>query len=840
MKKCLILSDGPVPTPEHPVVEGGGLRCWGLAQGILANDPSIALTVAYNDSHKKDGSVTSYKGVNITTWTMDELAGLLSEFDTVLVSYCMGELSVKVADLVAPNQQLILDCYVPIYVEVSARQSANMDAEYYAFQGDVNRWDKVLRRGDLFLCAHQAQKDFYKGVLAAVGRVNPATYGQELIRVVPYGIYEEEPELNDRPISKLMKNKSGNKVLWFGGIYPWFDLRNLVDAVGKVNKKTPTTLVIVGAKNPFNSHPDFVARYDELIAHINRKPDVKESVILQDWVEFEERANWYLDSDLVVVVNKEGEENKLAWRTRLIDFMWANLPIITNGGDPLGELLINEGAARRFSGMSVDELADGIDAVLEDKAAQVAAKKNIIRVKKNFYWRTVTKEITQDINADRRAIDLNTYGVINPDIVHRQSGNKAKKAVNKAKQIPSYARKYGLKNTYFALRTTAKNQLNKTKLADKKNARAVFISHQLDMSGAPFVIMDVVEELKKNQPKVPISFHTYNPADGENITRLNRMGVKPHIHLSKDVGMQFNQGDVVILNTVGHSQILKNSIYSAVESGIVGKLIWYIHEDEPEIIFHGSEVERIKKLLKKNQLVIMIAADKTLQNYRQMFENADNIRLQPYKYKIPERFQKIRQPGDFQKLSFILPGTMGDGRKGQLPVFYAAADFYKNFYRKHPEQYRDFELVYVGITDDFLSRQVLKHAKKALGDRFVYHGRVSHERSSELIMKSNVTICYSLRECLPLFVFEGMAAGHPILRNDSSGMKEQLFRGDNGFYLDSTDFQQIAETFEHTLNIKKTSNKALASMSAFSNKVALQQANNSYRAVIEEITRSLN
>src|SRR5258708_11650689 len=128
----------------------------------------------------------------------------MSGFDTVIVSYCMGELSMRVADNISPRQQLVLDCYVPIYIEVSARNSDDVEREYSDFHYDLGKWAHVLRRGDLFLYASEAQRRFYKGVLAAVGRINPATYGDEMLVIVPYGIYRDEPKAKSKPITKVV------------------------------------------------------------------------------------------------------------------------------------------------------------------------------------------------------------------------------------------------------------------------------------------------------------------------------------------------------------------------------------------------------------------------------------------------------------------------------------------------------------------------------------------------------------------------------------------------------------------------------------------------------------
>lgn len=842
-KRCIIFSQGPVPTPEHTKVEGGGLRCWGLAKGILANDPEAHVTVAYHDSYKQEKFTNKFEGINITTWDANTIPELVQQNDSVIVSYCMADLPIRITDAIGPHQQLILDCYVPIYVEVSARNSDDVDREYNAFHHDVGRWAHALRRGDLFLVASEQQKRYYMGVLSGLGRINPVTYGEDLIKIVPYGIYRDEPKANGKPIAKLVgsKDSGSKKILWFGGIYPWFDLRTLVDAISLANEKLPTKLVIVGAKNPFNAHPDFISAYEKLLAYVNEDPARKEHVIFQDWVKFEERADWYLDSDLVVVINKLGDENELAWRTRLVDYMWADLPIITNGGDPLGEILLGNKAAVKLHGLSAKDIGNDLVAALGDKENLATVKKNLAQVKQRFYWDVATKDLTKSIASHERAADLEKQGSF---VMAAQAGGsklgKIKRAASKSKMIPGYARKYGMKNTYHAIRTKVKNRMGGKLGMNRTEPGIVMISHQLDFSGAPYVFMDLAETIKKETKNIPLEFHTFNPALKQNISRLNKAGITPNVHISRDIGIAFIKGDTAVLNTVGHSPTLKNSVYASLESNILKKLVWFIHEDEPELLFDSYEAIRVKKLIKANKIVIYIAADKTLQNYQKFFDNKSNIRKQPYKYVIPEKFQKVRGTKDFDKLSFILPGTVSDGRKGQLPVFYAFGNFLKTYFEKQPDDYREFELVYVGVESDFLSRQMLKHAKNLLGKRFKHYGRVTHERSSELMMQSNMTVCYSLRECLPLFVFEGMAAGHPILRNDSSGIDEQLFEGKNGYLLDSADFNQIVEVFEQVLNKQKTTNKQLADMSAYSNKVALNQAKHTYKPMVDEIVKDID
>jgi len=835
-KSCIILSQGPVPTPEQTTVEGGGLRCWGLAKGIVANSPDTKVTVAYHESYKKDTFTDQFEGVQVTTWSFDNIAELISQYDTVLVSYCMGQLPVKIVDSIRPDQQLVLDCYVPIYVEVSARDSARVEEEYRAFETDVRNWDHVLRRGDLFLCANEPQKDFYRGVLAAVGRINPITYSDNLILIVPYGVYRDEPKANERPISKLIGDKQEFlKIMWFGGIYPWFDIRNLADAVKEVNKSIPAKLIVVGAKNPFNKHPDFIARYDEFIDYVSTK-EMKEYVVVKDWINFNDRADWYLDADIVVVFNKEGEENKLAWRTRVVDFMWADLPILTNGGDPLGEIMLSNDAAVKMQSLEAHDIATSITNILgKDRSKIAELSKNMHKLKANYYWDTVTSELSQAISKGNRAQDLARMGMFSAaqSPQARRSRLPLGRVIAKARKVPAYANKYGVKATGLVVTEMVRRKLTSmTVLPARRTPAYVFISHQLDMSGAPFIAIDMALDFQAAGK--PVEFYTGLPAHSDNLTKLNRAGIKPRVLMNKDMVPSFMPGDTVILNTVAHSEAVKEVLLASAEHGGIKQLIWYLHEDDPELLFRRDEQERIKKMLKANQLKMLVPAQKIHKNYVAFFETEKNIVLFPYRHVVPEKYHRTLPASAFdKKLSFILPGTVGDGRKGQLPIFYAFVQFYERFYKDNPQQYRDFELVLVGVSTDFLSRQLKAHAS-ALKNHFTSHGIVTWTQDLEIVAKCNMTICYSIREALPLFVFEGMISGHPLLRNNSSGMEEQLKPGKNGFYLETDDYQQVVATLEQVLNKDKTSSEELATMSEVSYSIAKKQESNSYLSCVDD------
>jgi glycosyltransferase involved in cell wall biosynthesis len=840
-KRLLILSLGPFPTPEQTQVEGGGLRCWGLARGLRQNLTGLAITLSFLEAYKKPGHTAEYQSFPIVTWNSEDIPELVAEYDAVLVSFCMGELTVRVADCLRPDQQLILDCYVPIYVEASARDSSDPDREYATFMSEMKSWNHPLLRGDLFLCAHGRQKRFYQGVLSAMGRVNPITYGKELILEVPYGIHREPPAVKDRPISKRLGGSSARRILWFGGIYPWFDFRNLIDAVELANRALPTRLVIVGARNPFTEHPDFLAKYQEVEDYAAR-PEFRDLVLKQDWVHYDDRADWYLDADLIVVVNKPGDENELAWRTRLVDFAWANVPIVTNGGDPLGEDLIAAGAAVRFPSLDPPAMAETLVSLLDDPARLQRLRDRLQEFKQGLYWDVVTRPLARSIADGKLAPDLRHHSrepLVRPVAsAETCSPGRIRKVFHLARKVPAHIRKHGLRVTALGIRARAARQIRR--LLPRRQShrpRIVVLSHRLDVSGAPFVLLDVIERIIRERLGPPLELFSYLPVHESQLHRLKYLGVRLNLLLEPDQVPRLGYGDVVLLNTAGFRPSVRETLLQSLENGVAKKVIWYIHEDEPARHFSGLETERMKRLMRKGRLSIATPARQTTERYRRHF-GTDIVR-EPYRIDLPEIHHAGRDSRDFDTLRFILPGSFEDARKGQGSILYAFAAFYLGQFRDHPEVYRDFTLSFVGLDDGYLSRQVVQH-ERILGDRLICHPKVTRRRSLELIRAANVTICYSLTEALPIFVYEGMLAGHPLLRNECSGLEEQLEEGRNGLLLESGDFEQVVGTIERILHRGKTRNEQLAAMSARSHQIALRQRLNGYDTLTEMIGSCLH
>ena len=850
MKKILIISNGPVPAPEIKNVEGGGLRAWGLANGLQNNSKDkYEVEVSYNQVFKQDNFTYELNGIKISTWEISTLADKIQEFDSVLVSYNAGDITQTVVDNIRQDQQLILDGYVPIHIEMSARNSDNLDREYDAFNFENKIWTKALRRGDILLCANEAQKKFYTGVMAQVGRINPITYGDEdLIQIVPYGIYREKAVAKNDPVSKLVKNKKAFKLLWFGGIYPWFDLTNLLEAVKNANKTTPIELIMVGVKNPFNQHPDFIKRYEEVMDYIKNN-NMDEIVHITDWVKFEDRAEWYLGSDAVVLINNIGMENTLAWRTRLVDYVWADLPIVTNGGDPMSDILEANKAVYILPDLDAKTIEKEIIKISKDKETLKQVSTNLSKVRRLFYWDKVTENLSKLISKGYKPADaglLKEVEILNSPALQNAGGSRIVRAKNKARRITGKALRYYKNNGFAATYKIATDKVvrkikRKTVSNIDKKPKIIIVSHQLDNTGAPFVAMDLAFDIQKQVKNLgrKLKFIAFTPINIENVRELKKAGIEVEIYTDRNLWLNYNKGDIVILNSFGLSRAVTHSTIQAAKNNTLDAFYWYGHEATPERFVDLDTRDEFVKLLESNKAKLYAVSKGSAEAYKEFFGTDKNTEVMNFRFDFPSDRFAVKDPEDFEKLDFIVTGAVSDGRKGQLPILYAFLNFYNNFYKKNPKTYRDFSLKFIGVDEAGYIKKQMEVSAKGLDGKCEIVGQIPRAKVLDFVEEANMTICYSYHESMGIFVYEGMAFGHPIIRNDCYGQEEQLIDGGNGWAVRNDDYQTLCDAIEESLNLEKTSNDKLAKMSKVSEEIA-EKATHSEYFVIDEIKKVLN
>jgi glycosyltransferase involved in cell wall biosynthesis len=832
-KSCLLISYGPVPTSEFQTVEGGGMRIWGLARGLKLN--GVDVTVAINASFPQ--TLNEYEGVHLTNWSLDDaFISLINSFDAVIVSYTMGDASVFVAKHIRNDVQLILDAYVPIYIEVSARDSADIATEYRNYMGDIGRYNYVLKRGDYFLCASESQKIMYSGTLSALGVINPRSYRQERILTVPFGNHNVPAEMKSNPYHELGLSKDDFVVLWFGGLYPWFRIEEMLEAMRQLSSHKNMKFVFVGGKNPFNTNTDFVRQYDKTRAFCDEHKLTNSSVYFVDWVDYDDRVRWFKGADTVISLNQPGEENIFSWRTRVMDFVWGELAIITNGGDPLSETLIANDAAIRLPELSAQAIVSTLEKTYSNQAHLAQIRKNIIALKPRYIWENVTKPIVSVLNAGdtpyldelsfRQKLQLpeSTQQNDAPAEATTSTGkiHKLKKAARLPAKFVHHARKKGIKRSVALAANMVNTQVKRRTVATGR--QYVFIAHPMDNTGAPVVLMQVIEEFV--QKFGPRAVRVIAPAYSDNHrAKLLQLGVTPE-KAAHGLGFRFvrtqlalKPDDFVLMNTVAIYDNYREFILMWLRLGRLKHATWFIHEDKAQLpviepgFLEPATTGRIKDLLIKDKLQVLVPSEHTRKDYVEILGTTKNIATTPLHVAVDPSLRTERTADDFETIRFFISGTPADGRKGQMIAISALYYYLKNYYDKNPSNYRDFKLELVAIGKDYISQQISWIGESLLGDRMITHPSIPKDEAMLVTRNCNVVICCSLNETFGLYIAEGMLMGHIVLRNNSAGVDEQLKDGVNGYAIDHTNIKHVAEAIEKILNKKTNSNQALLNMS---------------------------
>jgi GT2 family glycosyltransferase/glycosyltransferase involved in cell wall biosynthesis len=290
---------------------------------------------------------------------------------------------------------LVVDIYDPMHLE-QLEQGRELPPEQWRMQ--VESANEVLNeqmaRGDFFLAASERQRMFWLGQLASLGRINPETYDSDpdlddLIGVVPFGLSSLPPE-HKRPVLKGVLPGIGadDKVLlWSGGLYNWFDPKTLIRAVADLSERhDDVRLFFQGTKHPHPGVPE-MRIVGESRALAKELGALDTSVFFNSsWVDYSERENYLTEADAGVSTHFSHIETTFSFRTRILDYLWAELPMVVTAGDHFAELVEREKLGVVVEAGDVAQLSAALEKVLFDDRFRAQARKNIRRVREQYYW----------------------------------------------------------------------------------------------------------------------------------------------------------------------------------------------------------------------------------------------------------------------------------------------------------------------------------------------------------------------------------------------------------------------------------------------------------------------
>jgi glycosyltransferase involved in cell wall biosynthesis len=265
---------------------------------------------------------------------------------------------------------------------------------------------------------------------------------------------------------------------------------------------------------------------------------------------------------------------------------------------------------------------------------------------------------------------------------------------------------------------------------------------------------------------------------------------------------------------------------------------WFIHEERNQLhhgapfILEQSARREISALVNRGSLTIVVPSLGAKRAYDDLFETSRTMSMPP-RLDMPDEYCGPRSPNDYEAIGFLMVGTTGDGRKGQLLMIAALHEFLLSRAARAPTRYRDFTVTLIGVGEDYVSRQVETIGRSVLGERLRTMPQATRSEVLRIARECNVVVCSSLNESFGLYVAEAMATGHVILRGRTGGMEEQLRQGVNGYEVDTSDPRQFASMIEAILDKETTSNEQLREMGRMSQEIIEPYRHLSYASRLE-------
>ncbi|GAA3874327.1 hypothetical protein GCM10022381_16420 [Leifsonia kafniensis] len=283
---------------------------------------------------------------------------------------------------------IVADIYDPLHLEQLEQGKDLPEADRYAVALDaVEVMNDQMERADFMLCASEKQRDFWLGQLAALARINPSTYDQDpslrsLLDIAPFGVEDNPPVQTAHGIRGVVDGIGDDDkvIIWGGGIYNWFDPITLIKAVARVAESHPTLrLFFLGVKHPNPDVPQM--EMERRARELSDQLQLTNRVVFfnETWVPYRERANFLLDADLGISTHLDHVETAYSFRTRILDYLWASLPIVATDGDTFAPIIRSNGLGETVPAEDVDALAAAIEGLLFDEQ-RLAATAERVRV----------------------------------------------------------------------------------------------------------------------------------------------------------------------------------------------------------------------------------------------------------------------------------------------------------------------------------------------------------------------------------------------------------------------------------------------------------------------------
>ncbi len=255
-------------------------------------------------------------------------------------------------------------------------------------------------------------------MLAGLGRVTSAAYRADpdlrgLIDVVPFGIPGEPPRRTAPGVRGVVAGIGDDDplLIWNGGLWGWFEPELFIRAVGIARQEVPNLRAyFMGVRHP---QADELSREAASAIALAEQLGLRDShVFFHDWTPYDTRHNVYLDATAAVSFHRAHLETRFSFRTRILDCIWASLPIVCSAGDVLADLVREEQLGVTVPAGDLDAAVAAIVRIATDDSLRRSSRDNLLALAHGHTWRTALAPLASWLEHPTRgapAMDLAAF-----------------------------------------------------------------------------------------------------------------------------------------------------------------------------------------------------------------------------------------------------------------------------------------------------------------------------------------------------------------------------------------------------------------------------------------------
>ena len=312
--------------------------------------------------------------------------------------------------------KLVTDYYCPDFIEIYERfRNDTRLVARLRYEIMRRKLQFLLHLSDQVIASSRELQLFLKAVSFGAGILTPRAYAEDKTfsrRHVlgPYGwsrgAHRDAAEIAQKYFPSIDFGKP--VFVWGGGIWSWFDPVTVVRAFKIfIEERKGNALLVFPAIRIPRASSIVMGKSTELMEEIQQANLPGHIHVNRNWIPYEDCLTMFTLCRAGLCIATPTIETEVAFRTRIVDYIGSELPVISSAGDPLSTFVANNGLGVAVPPQEIGALVNALQKMTQDQAFYDRCKQNLHRVAPRLEWRTTLEPVVESITmkSDRKAVN---------------------------------------------------------------------------------------------------------------------------------------------------------------------------------------------------------------------------------------------------------------------------------------------------------------------------------------------------------------------------------------------------------------------------------------------------